>query len=46
MLSCPMHGRRLETEQAFWRAEALGRPAADRAAHEHIWLWTGARFGP
>ncbi|GGT44153.1 hypothetical protein GCM10010176_104480 [Nonomuraea spiralis] len=36
MLSCPTHGHRLETEQAFWRAEALGQPAPDRAAPEHI----------
>ncbi|MFI6497883.1 hypothetical protein [Nonomuraea typhae] len=36
MLSCPTHGRRLETEQAFWLAEALGEPALDRAAPEHI----------
>ncbi|TMR31737.1 hypothetical protein [Nonomuraea zeae] len=36
MLSCPTHGRRLETEQAFWRAEALRQPAPDRAAPEHI----------
>ncbi|MEV1005654.1 TniQ family protein [Nonomuraea sp. NPDC050202] len=36
MLSCPMHGRRLEVEQAFWLAEALGEPAPDHAAPEHI----------